>query len=53
MKRIARFGRDFLPKKEKPKTTFSKKPRLFRKMKMPRVKMEIVNLQRDLEEDGC
>jgi hypothetical protein len=53
MKRIARFGKSMLPKKEKPKSAFSKKPRLYRKMKMPVMKMEIVNLQKDLEDDGA
>lgn len=51
MKRIARFGKDMLPKKEKAKTTFSKKPRLHRKMKMPSIKMSLVDLQNDLEDD--
>jgi hypothetical protein len=51
MKRVARFGKSMLPKKEKPKSTFSKKPRLYRKMKMPIMKMDIIILQKDLEDD--
>lgn len=48
-KRICRFGKDMMPKKEKPKTTLSKKPRPYRKMKMPSVKMETLSMQKDLE----
>jgi len=53
MKRIARFGKSMLPKKEKPKSVLSKKPRLFRKMKMPIMKMDIARLQKDLQDDNA
>lgn len=50
MKRVLRFGKDMLPKKEKQKTVFSKKPRLFRRMKKVSVKMETLRLQKDLND---
>lgn len=46
-----RFGKDMIPRKEKPKSVLSKKPRLFRKMKKVSIKMETLNLQKDLEDD--
>ena len=49
MKRIARFGKDMMPKKEKPKKVMSKKPRPFRKLKRIQLKMEILSLQKDLD----
>ena len=47
-KRIARFGRDMMPRKEKPKSAISKKPRPFRKMKMPKLKFETLNMSREM-----
>jgi hypothetical protein len=52
MKRSLRFGKDMMPRKEKPKTVLSKKPRPFRKMKRVSIKMETLNLQKDLEDDA-
>jgi hypothetical protein len=48
MKRVARFGKGMSPKKEKPKSVLSKKPRPFRRMKMAKIKLELVELQKDL-----
>ncbi len=48
MKRSLRFGKDMMPKKEKPKNVLSKKPRLFRRMKKVSIKLETLQLQKDL-----
>jgi hypothetical protein len=52
MKRVLRFGRDMMPSVKKEKTTFSKKPRLFRRLKKIAIKMETLRMQKDLE-DGA
>lgn len=51
MKRVLRFGKDMIPRKEKPKTVMSKKPRPFRKLKAPRLNMSILNMMKELEDD--
>ena len=51
MKRVLRFGRDMVPRKERPKTVLSKRPRPFRMLKAPRLDMPILNMMKDLEED--
>jgi hypothetical protein len=51
MKRVLRFGKDMVPRKEKPKTVLSKKPRLFRKMKMPKLSLPILDMMKEIEED--
>jgi len=48
MKRVLRFGKDMMPNKEKPKSVISKKPRLFRKMKIAKIKLESLALQKDI-----
>lgn len=52
MKRVLRFGKDMIPRKEKPKTVMSKKPRPFRKLKMPRLNMSILNMMKELGDDS-
>jgi len=52
-KRTLRFGKDMMPKKEKEKSVLSKKPRPFRKLKRIKLKLDILDLQKDLEDDGC
>lgn len=50
MRRTLRFGKDMMPKKEKPKSVLSKKPRPFRRMKMAKIKLETLELQKDLND---
>jgi hypothetical protein len=50
MKRTLRFGKDMMPKKEKPKSVLSKKPGLFRRMKKVSMKLETLQLQKDLND---
>jgi len=51
-RRVFRFGKDMMPRKEKPKSTFSKKPRLFRKMKMPKINFETLNMSREIDDQS-
>jgi hypothetical protein len=52
MKRILGFGKDMVPRKQKPKSAISKKPRPYRKLKMPRLDMSILNMMKEMEEDA-
>jgi hypothetical protein len=50
MKRVFRFGKSMMPKRERPKSVLSKKPRPFRRMKMTKIKLETLDLQKDLND---
>jgi len=47
-KRVPRFGRDMMPRKEKAPKAISKKPRPFRKMKMPNLRLETLSLKKEI-----
>lgn len=51
-KRVARFGRDMMPRKEKSAPALSKKPRPFRKMKMPKLRLETLNMKREIDDQS-